>query len=416
MSLYRNNHYVPIWYQERFIPSGVREKKFFYLDLKPDVLISNNHSFKRNALLRWGPKNCFCQNDLYTTKYGRWVSTDIEEKFFGPIDASARPALDFLTNFEHPNADGKLFNRLVRYMSIQKLRTPKGLAYLSDLTKQVSKNHTLMQLQRLQQIFCAIWTESVWSIADASQSETKFLLSDHPITVYNQGCFPGSEWCSDYHDPDIWLTGTHTLFPLTIDKILILTNLSWVRFPYGNPRKKRPNPYPFRPAMFKFTEIQTGRKLSNQEVTEINYVIKMRAYRYIAAVEQSWLYPENKIGMRRWDHFGSDYLFMPDPRSVSFSSEIIIGYKDKSADFFDAYGRKPWQIDYDNKNQHDREWETFHAFQGEYARRFGPRRRGFSFDFGKLSDEVDDKDLHEYHLNLEKKHKKHRYKPKRPKR
>jgi hypothetical protein len=413
MTLYRKNHYVPIWYQDLFFPSGIREKKFFYLDLKPDTIISNGRAFKRNSLLRWGPKNCFCEDDLYTTKYGRWESTEIEEKFFGPVDAFARPALDYFANFTHPSVNSKLFQRLIRYMSIQKLRTPKGLTYLSEFTKQIEKNHILIELQRLQQIYCAIWTECVWSIADASEAETKFLLSDHPVTVYNQGCFPASHWCRDHHDPDIWLTGTHTLFPLAIDKILILTNLSWVRYPYGNPTRSRPNPNPFRPAMFNFMDIQTGRKLSEQEVNEINYIIKMRAYRYIAAAEKSWLYPEQKIGPCRWDYFGDQYVLMPDPRSVQFSSEIIIGYKNNKADFFDAYGRKPWHPDYDDKIQHNREWETFHAFQGEFARRFGPRRRGLSFEFGKLTAEIDSESFHKYHLDLEQKHKKHRYKPKR---
>jgi hypothetical protein len=416
MTKYRRNHYVPVWYQERFLPPGVGEKKFFYLDLAPDTVVSNGRRFTRNSLLRWGPKNCFCQDDLYTTKYGRWISTEIEEKFFGSIDASARCALDYFADFMHPSADGEHFHRLVRCMSIQKLRTPKGLAYLSEFTRQIDKNRVLIELQRLQQIFCAIWTECVWSIADASQAETKFLLSDHPVTVYNRGCFPASEWCRDYRDPEIWLTGTHTLFPLTLDKILILTNLSWVRYPYGNPVKPRPNSNPFRPAMFSFMQIQAGRKLSDQEVVEINQIIKARAYRYVAAANKSWLYPEKKIGLRRWDAFGDDYLLMPDPRSVAFSGEIIIGYKNNRADSFDAYGRKPWQTDYDDKAQHDREWETFHAFQGEFARRFGAKRRGLSFEFSKLDDEQDSNDFHKYHLSLEHKHKKHRYKPRRSKR
>lgn len=126
-------------------------------------------------------------------------------------------------------------------MSIQKLRTPKGLHMLSALTKQTEKNRVLLQLQRLQQLYCAIWTECVWSIADASQSDVKFLVSDHPVTVYNQGCFPASQWCADYKDPDTWLSGTHTLFPIALDKLLILTNLSWVRYPYGNPTRERPH-------------------------------------------------------------------------------------------------------------------------------------------------------------------------------
>lgn len=413
MTAYTNNHYVPVWYQKRFLPTGPAEKKFYYLDLKPDQAISNSQQFKRNSLLRWGPKRCFCQDDLYTTKHGRWFSTEIEEKFFGPIDASARPALDYFAHFTHPSANGDLFHRLVLYMSIQRLRTPKGLAYLSYLVGQTKKNELLITLQRLQGLSCAIWTECVWSIADASDTETKFIISDHPITVYNKGCFPAPRWCRDDRGPDTWLTGTHTLFPLTLDKILILTNLSWVRQPYGNPTRPRPNPNPFRPAMFNFTEVQTSRKLTNQEVIEINHIIKTGAYRYVAAAEESWLYPEHTVGSPRWDYFGNSYLLMPDPRSLSFTDEITLGYQGGKADFFDAYGRKPWQADYADKTQNSREVETFHAFQGEFARLFGPKRRGLSFVFGALSNEIDSEEYHKYHLGLEQQHKKHRYKAKR---
>jgi hypothetical protein len=311
----------------RFFPANLNEKKFYYLDLKPATIVaSNGRAYRRADLLRWGPKNCFKQEDLYTTKFGNWISTQIEEKFFGQVDAAARPSLDYFAEFVHPSAEGPMYRQLVSYMSIQKLRTPKGLADLGQRVKTVDNNRLLFALQELQNIYCAIWTEAIWSIADASASPTKFLVSDHPVTAYNSGCFPNSGWCEAFRDPDIGLTGTHTLFPLSSDKTLILTNLSWVRYPYGNPVKERPNPNPFREAMFKFQDIQTGRKLTEDEVVAINYIIKTRAYRYVAAAEKSWLYPEEKIGKCRWDKFGADYLLMPDPRSVRFSGEVIIGY------------------------------------------------------------------------------------------
>jgi hypothetical protein len=131
----------------------------------------------------------------------------------------------------------------------------------------------------------------------------------------------------------------------------------------------------------------------------------------VAAANKSWLFPEDRIGVPRWDKFGEDYLLMPDPRSVTFSSEMFLGYDSNRVDCFDAYGRKPWQSGYNDKTQHDREWETFHAFQGEFARRFGPKRRGLSFECGKLTNEQDTEDFHEYHLSLEHKFKKYRYKP-----
>jgi len=91
---------------------------------------------------------------------------------------------------------------------------------------------------------------------------------------------------------------------------------------------------------------------------------------------------------------------MPDPRSVSFSTEIIFG-GEKWADAFDEYGRKPWQPGYLDKDQQEKESETFHAFQGEFARVFGPRRRGRSFEFMKLDNEEDSPDFHAYHLKSE---------------
>jgi hypothetical protein len=407
---YRKNHYVPEWYQKRFFPRGAGEKKFYYLDLSPESRSSGGRTYKRNDVLRWGPKNCFCEQDLYTTKIGNWESTEIEEKFFGRVDSSARFALDYFSNFQHPSAEPEPLHALVPYLSVQKLRTPKGLAYLANATKQIHKNMVLLELQRLQQAFCALWTECVWSIADASASDTKFILSDHPVTVYNRGCFPASAMCQGFRDPDIWLSGTHTLFPLDLEKILILTNLSWVRNPYGNPVKPRPHPNLFRAAMFNFMQIQIGRKLSEVEVNEINFIIKRRAYRYIAAAKQEWLYPEKKIPTQYWDKLGGGYLLMPDPRSLNFSGEIIIGYKDNRSDAFDPYGRRPWHKDYGDKKQENREWDTFHAFQGEFARLYGPRRRGLSFDFGRLSSAQDDPDYHAYHLSMEQKFKKHRYK------
>jgi len=65
---YKHNHYVPEWYQKRFLPDG--QGKFYYLDLRPDVVSRDGHKYTRKALLRWGPSGCFAQDDLYTTRWG----------------------------------------------------------------------------------------------------------------------------------------------------------------------------------------------------------------------------------------------------------------------------------------------------------------------------------------------------------
>jgi hypothetical protein len=238
---------------------------------------------------------------------------------------------------------------------------------------------------------------------DASQSKTKFIISDHPVAVYNKACFPASEYCKGANDPNIWFNGTHTIFPLSLNKALLLTNLSWVRNPYGNTLGKRPYPKLFRTAMFDFTRIQTNRMLSEEEVIAINYIIKKRAFRYIAAAREEWLYPEDKVIYNRWDKIGDSYILMPDPRSMTFSTDIVMSFEDGGADSFDEYGRKPWHKDYKDKNRQENEWNTFQAFIGEYARIFGPKRRGVGL---MEKDRVEDsKDYHAYHLKLEQQYK-----------
>jgi hypothetical protein len=62
--------------------------------------------------------------------------------------------------------------------------------------------------------------------------------------------------------------------------------------------------------MFNFLEIQTRRPLSEQDVLKINCIIKRRAYRYIAAGREEWLYPERHVRFN-WRAIGDEHLLMP---------------------------------------------------------------------------------------------------------
>ena len=405
-SEYRNNHYVPIWYQRRFLPSGQRDKELFYLNLNPaTVRDSQGIIHTKNAVRRLGFRHCFVERDLYTIRFGSEESTRIEQLFFGEIDAKGRAAVDYFTNFEHPSANGENFQNLMMYMSTQKLRTPKGLGWLASRVHTSSPDETLRLMLELRQLHCAMWTECIWLIADASLSDTKFIISDHPVTVYNRRCGPRSMWCRDNNDPDIWFHGTHTIFPLSLDKILILTNLSWVRNPYQAETAIRPNPSPWRTAFFNFMNIQTLRYLNEPEVQQINFIIKSRALRYIAAAREQWLYPDKHMSKSQWHLFGDGYLLMPDPRAVDFGGEVIIGYRDGRSAALDPYGRRPGQPDYGLEGKSMDEFDTLHRFKGEFARLYGPYRRGRSFAHGMFDRERDDDEYHQYHLGLEKKHK-----------
>lgn len=409
---YKENHYVPRWYQERFLPT-TGERKFYYLDQTPEQFRDLNGVLRTkrttNGWQRWGASSCFKETDLYTVKFGRYESTEIEQFFFGKVDEDGRRAVEFLSRYNSfDDFDGDVspewvFNSLLTYMSVQKFRTPKGLRYLSALIRQSDKNRLLVELQVLQNLHCALWTECVWAIASADETETKFIVTDHPVTVYNRDVFPDSDYVRAYTDPDIRMNGTHTFFPLSPTRLLILTNLSWLRNPYGNAKKPRPNPKLFRTAMFNFTSIQTGRQLEEVEVNQINFIMKRRAQRFIAAAQEDWLFPERRIPSEHWRKLDDRYLLMPDPRSQHMGGQIIIGYKGGGGEAFDEYGRRPWQKGY-RKESDATESRTLRAFQGEFARLFGPRRRGLSDDFGGRRSDTDDAEFHQYHLDLEKRY------------
>lgn len=399
---YKNHHYVPQWYQKKFMLPG--EHEFFYLDLKPE-------SFKdprgvihtRKSLKRQGSKKCFVETDLYTAKIKGIESKDIEKYFFGHIDTRGQHAVDYFENFNYPPKDWtNSLEEIMIYMSTQKMRTPKGLSFIGNKIGNNNKQNILAKMIQLQGLYCAIWTEAVWLIADASLSNTKFIISDHPVTVYNRGCPPWSHYCKESNDPDIWLQGTHTIFPLSLDKVLILTNLSWARNPYQSPLGLRPNPNPFRNAIFKFTDIQVLRHLSEQEVREINFIIKNRSSRYIAGAKEEWLYPEKYINRSDWDKFGHGYLLMPDPRALHLGGEIMWGNNDGTGGAMDEYGRRPWDPDYGKESKTGSE-HTLYWFQGEFAKLFGPYRRGRVSHITKIEDEKDDEQFHQYHLGLQKK-------------
>lgn len=400
---YRSHHYVPQWYQKKFML--LSEHELFHLDLKPDMLTDPRGvtRFKR-ALKRQGSRKSFVEKDLYTTRIRGIQTKDIEKYFFGEIDAKARPAVEYFEGFSYPLKDwGTSLEDIMLHMSTQKLRTPRGLSFLSSKLERTSRDGILRAMIKLRQLHCAIWMECVWLIADASQSYTKFILSDHPVTVYNRECGPRSQMCRESNDPEIWLQGTHTIFPLSIDKVLILTNLSWVRNPYQSAIRPRPNPNPFRGAIFKFTDVQILRHLSEKEVREINFIIKSRASRYIAAAKEEWLYPEKHVSELNWNTYGHGYLLMPDPRAISWGGEIMWGNKDGTGGAMDEYGRLPWDPDFSKETKSHSEHDTLQWFKGEFAKLFGPYRRGRCMQVLTIEDERDGDEFHQYHLGLQRK-------------
>jgi hypothetical protein len=408
---FHHNHYVPKWYQRRFMLPG--QGKYWYLDLKPETIERDGHKYMRNALRNLGPTSCFAEADLYTTKWGGKENVDIEKFFFGQVDTDGKFAVEFFSDlqFDHPDQHDA-FNGLMNYMSVQKLRTPKGLGWLAQLPAGRDHNERLFLLQDIQNVFCATWTECVWLIADATKSDTKFIISDHPVTVYNRACFPGAVYCQGFNDPDIRMVATHTYFPLSIDRILILTNLAWVRNPYQKEREPRPNPGLFRNTIMSLQDIQTCRSLGEQEVREINYITKKRALRSIAAAEKEWLYPEGRLPSTHWSKFGHGLLLMPEPREIHMGGETYIGYKGGGSEAWNAYGERPWQRGFKDAARDAIESKTLLRFQAEFAEMQGPEYRGTTFFWshrrGEKGPHVTSDDYHQHLLEIARRHKRRR--------
>lgn len=399
---YRHHHYVPQWYQKRFLEPAATENVLHYLSLRPNLLIDGQGrqrelpSRRRRAISK-----CFVEEDLYTLRFGHERSTLIEKLLFGELDRRGRSAVAYWADFTHPAVDQKALTGLMHYMSAQKLRTPKGLDWLAQHLRTTDPNQTLRAMVNLRTLFTSIWTESVWQIADASQSATKFVVTDHPVTVYNRFCGPRNRLCRPPNDPDIRLHGSHTIFPLALDKLLILTNRSWARDPYQSGTRLRPNPDFYRDTYFHFFEVQTHRSLSEEEVRQINFILKSRAYRYIAAAREEWLYPEKYISKSDWNRFGNGYLLMPDPRSLHHGAQLIMEYADGTTEAFDDFGRRPWQPNFGEDDQPRKGRDPLRRFQAEFAHLAGPRRRGRSFESGRLDDEQDTDERHQYYLGLD---------------
>jgi hypothetical protein len=195
-------------------------------------------------------------------------------------------------------------------------------------------------MMRMFQLHTTIWTECVWEIVRARRSPTKFIVTDAPVTFYNHVMFK-SDWVHP-EDADYKEIATRVLFPLGPDSCFILTHLQLVRNPWSVPSEFRRNPRSFDHTMKYLLEIQYGRELEEDEVLRINYILKRRAARYIAAAEKEWLFPEKRVSITDWTKLDNDWFLFPNLWKVSFTTGIMAGWADGSAWAADEYGHHPW--------------------------------------------------------------------------
>ena len=332
----RHNHYVPIWYQKGFLIG--RRTTLFYLDRDPQKTeLPNGRVIVGEELQRFSPKKCFRGKDLYTTRFGNLLNDDIEKYLFGAIDSKGAVAVRAFADNDQ-RAIHENFQEFFEFLDAQKLRTPKGLDWIKCLYPNLTQLDLMLEMQHLRQMHCTMWCECVREIVSAKHSDVKFIVTDHPVTIYNVASPPTAAGASYIDDPSIALNGSQTVFPLDADHCLILTNLEYAQDSSGvDPSAQRQNVRFSGQTITRTDALIRDRFLAREEVIAINSLLKARSTRFIAAYEEKWLYPEGANSFS-WEDIGK-VLLPPSDELWHFGGEIYIGHKDGSTQYQDAFGR-----------------------------------------------------------------------------
>lgn len=294
------------------------------------------------------PAQRFYAVDLYSILFGDDVNDDIEKKLFGPIDDDGSKSVwAFLTDDQskwHYN-----FQNFFTYLDAQKLRTHKGLEWIKSKYHDLNQEKLMTEMQSLRTMNCTLWAEGVREFVSAENSDVKFIISDHPVTVYNYALPPETDECIYPNDPDITLKGTQTIFPLDKNRCLILTNLEYALNPeVVDPLEQRSNPTRMRRSMVNTINFINTRKLDRNEVTQINYIIKSRAKDSIAAGKEEWLHPDKEV-VCDWAELR--YTLLPPSKELfGFGGEMYVHFEDGTVHYQDAFGRTTPNNKYLNKN------------------------------------------------------------------
>jgi hypothetical protein len=295
----------------------------------------------------------------------------MERRFFGGIDTRGHKAVNELAEFSGiSNSHLPSFNHLVSYMGAQRFRTPRGL---DDIKKRAawqnvgSQNRTMAALADVFEAYQTMWMEAVWEVVRARKSATKLIVADDPVTFYCKLMFK-SDW--DYpNDAELKQIGTRTLFPLGLDSCLIITHTQLVRNLWSTPTETRENARSFERAMMHLGGIQFGRELEEDEVLRINYILKKRATRYVAAANRDWLFPEQQVSTRDWHLLDHDWFLLPHLWKVPFTTGMAGGGGKAAPWAVDEYGYRPWELGYQDKRRREREHVSCDRGKLEWAKK-----------------------------------------------
>jgi hypothetical protein len=331
----RDNHYVPQWYQRGFLAKD--RHKLYVLNLRPTTRSSQSaQSLLESKVEELGTKLAFRELDLYTTRFGGMLNDDIETFLFGRIDKSGADAVRGWISGD-PVQIHRRFEDFFAYMDAQKLRTPKGLDWILRQYQDLPQIELMKQMQALRQMHCTMWSECVREIVSAAKSPVKFLVSDHPVTIYHPKLSPDAAECQYPSDPGIELVGTQTVFAMDANQCVILTNLEYAEDPEKAALLSRRTNARFRGRSMARTDvIIRARELSADEVHAINLVLKARARKYVASSNPAWLYPEQYCTLP-WNEIAK--ILLPKKELWRFSGETYIRYHDGTSAYHDKFGR-----------------------------------------------------------------------------
>lgn len=128
----------------------------------------------------------------------------------------------------------------------------------------------------------------------------------------------------------------NTIFPLDARHCLILSNQEFVENPSPTTCfKPRTNPRSFGFTFFSPLHVVRGRRLTPDQVWSINFILKKRALRYIAAQEEEWLDPETQLPSSGWARL--DLLLRP--KKVTLIKSIRAHFSDGRQVAMDRLGR-----------------------------------------------------------------------------
>ena len=358
------HHYVPIWYQKGFLGPG--QTSFKILDMRPQVFRDASGKVRGQgpAILNKGPDAHFWERDLYTIRWLGRTDDIIERQLFGAIDKTGQRAIQAWLAEDYRTVH-ETYMHVYEFMDALRLRTPKGLQFVQAMTEKKSQLDLMVAMQEMRRMHCIMWAEGCLEIVRAPEGSSGFIFSDHPVTLFNRHVFPGGPDVPPGFDPHLHWQGTQTLFPFDRERLYVLTHVEFANSPGASKaRKARTNSRYFDQGspMVRYDGCIRERTLTEQQVREVNYIIKKRAYRYIAGRTEDDLFPERHLKTTLWNQLGK-FLLPPKHKVIRQAGHTVVGFKDGSYYFQDQFGRRPA-----SRAEHEREVKRANEMEATFTR------------------------------------------------